>query len=131
MEKIRKRILKIHGTLLVLVGLVMTVLVTIGRLKGFGIFKFLQENQLASIGFFEAFLLAAVLGLFLRHASTLENVKKFNLLAALIHVVLATANIIYWDFYKMVDGEIPGTIATIGHFIFISVEGWAGLSKKM
>jgi hypothetical protein len=32
-------------------------------------------------------------------------------------------NELKWDFYEMVDAEIPGTIATIGHFIFISVEG--------
>lgn len=130
MEIIRKKILKIHGTLLFIVGLVMTVLVTIGRLQGVGIFKFLNENQLASIGFFEAFLLASVLGLFLRSASTLDNVRKFNLLAALIHLVLAFTNIIHWNFYETVDGVLPGTIATIAHFIFVSIEGWAGLNKK-
>ena len=129
MEAIRKKILRIHGTLLVIVGIVMTVMITVGRLQGIGIFKFLHENQLASIGFFEAFLLASVLGLFLLHASTKENVRKWNLLAALIHVVLACTNIIFWNFYEMVDGVIPGTIATIAHFVFIAVESWAGLKK--
>ena len=129
MEAIRKKILKVHGTLLVIVGIAMAVLVTAGRLQGIGIFKFLHENQLASIGFFEAFLLASVLGLFLLHASTKEYVRKWNLLAALIHVVLACTNIIFWNFYETIYGVIPGAIATLAHFVFITVEGWAGLKK--
>ena len=129
MDKLRKKILKIHGTLLVVLGIVMTVQVTVGRLKGIGIFKFLHENPLASIGFFEAFLFASVLGLFLLHASTKENVRQWNLLAALIHVTLASTNIIFWGFYETIDGVIPGTIATIAHFVFIAVESWAGLKK--
>jgi hypothetical protein len=130
MEQIRKKILKAHGILLVVAGTVMTILVFTGRTEGFGIFKFLHESPLASIGFFEAFLLAAVLGLFLIHASTLNNVRKFNLLAALIHLILAFTNILHWNFYEMIDGVMPGTIATIVHFIFVAVEGWAGLNKK-
>ena len=129
MEVIRKNILRIHGTFLVIVGIAMTVMVTVGRKQGIGIFKFLQENQLASIGFFEAFLLVSDLGLFLLNASTQENVRKYNLLAALIHVVLASTNIIFWKFYEMVDGVIPGTIATIAHFALIAVESWAGLKN--
>ena len=125
-HRIENKILKIHGAALCAVGLIFVGLITLGRICGWGIFRFLKENQIASIGFFEAFLLASVLGLFLLSSSTLEKTKNWNYLAATIHLVLAVTNIIFWNFYEVVDGEIPGTIATIFHFVMIGVEGWAG-----
>lgn len=130
MEPTRKKILKVNGTFLFVAGTVMTVFVLLGRYRSIGVFKILHENEIASIGFFEAFLLAAISGLFLRHAASRENVSKFNLLAALVHAALAFTNILNWNFYEVVDGVIPGTIATIIHFVFIGLECWAGFSKK-
>ncbi|MBM4166361.1 MAG: hypothetical protein FJ218_05530 [Ignavibacteria bacterium] len=46
-----------------------------------------------------------------------QNVRRWNMLAALFHVAPAFTNIIYWEFYKVLNIETIRTNATIGRFV--------------
>lgn len=59
----RKRIQRIHGTILILIGMAFTINSTIGTYLGIGNFSFLQENEFALVGLFQAYLLMAIIGI--------------------------------------------------------------------
>lgn len=130
MENIRRKFLRIHGSVLILMGLASTIMTTTGRISGTGPFGFLLQNQMASIGMFEAYLLAAVCGIFLWVGSFQEKVAHWNKMGAVIHIPLFITNIIYWKFYAEVGMEAGGIISTIAHVVLICVESFFGFSKK-
>jgi hypothetical protein len=96
--------------------------VLVGRFEGHGAFRFLRDAPLMSIGFLEAFALATVVGLCLRVAAAAEITWPFNALAALTHAILMTVNVTHWGFYRMIDAEFPGVIATAMHGVLVVVE---------
>jgi len=100
----------------------MAATVLVGRIYAVGLFRFMHQNPIASIGFFEAFLLVAVIGLFLREASTLAVTWRWNVLAAVVHVVCATINVTHWSFYGVNDVEVLGAVATVAHIAVAALE---------
>ena len=129
LDNFRRKFLRIHGTMLFLVGITAAITSLIGKIYGTGPFGFLKANQMVAIGLFEAYLLAAVCGVFLLVGSFQEKVYKWNRMGAIIHVPLFTTNIIFWNFYSEVGMEMGGIISTIAHGILICVESFLGFSK--
>lgn len=121
-SRLENRVLRVHGTVLCIASTGFVGAVLGGRFTGIGPFSFLRETPLASIGFLEAFLLAAVVGLFLRQAATLTRTWPSSVLAAVVHLALGTVNITHWDFFRATDGEVPGAIATVVHFALAGLE---------
>ena len=52
-EETRKNILRIHGSILIVIGIALTVNATIGTYLGVGKFNFLKDNELALVGLFQ------------------------------------------------------------------------------
>ncbi|MES2748294.1 MAG: hypothetical protein V4648_07935 [Bacteroidota bacterium] len=130
MQIIARKFLKIHGILLTLLGVVFAIVTTIGRLIGRGPFAFLQQNEQASVGLFEAYLLIAVCGVILLFGATQVYTPKWNRIAALVHIPLVTTNLLYWDFYAQVGMQTIGIVSTVMHFVLIIVECFFGFKKK-
>src|SRR5215468_10958339 len=51
----RRRLLRVHGTVLTLVALAAAVATTIARVNGIGPFGFLQQNPMAWVGLIQAY----------------------------------------------------------------------------
>ena len=132
MENIRKNILRVHGTLLIVAGIVASIYSTIGMMNGVGFFKFLQTDKIGHIGFFQAYMLAALLGVVLLMGSRQENVRKWNRIGALIHAIIFVVYVIHWNFFSTIEGgEIVLNIGIVFHLVMLSVESYAGfISKK-
>lgn len=127
MEVIRKKILKIHGTVALIAGTGLAIVSTLGMLQGVGVFKFLQENKLGHVGLFQAYALFALIGVVLLMGSRQENVRKWNRVGAIAHGLILLVYVMHWDFFLTIRlGEFMRVGGLFFHGIFFSIESWAG-----
>ena len=131
METIRKYILRIHGTFLMLVGIVASINATLGVQYGMGSYSFLESNKVGYIGLLQAYLLAILTGIVLWTGSYLDNRKNWNRIGCLFHFFIMIVYALYWNFFTTLpSGEITRNIGFTFHIIFFTVELWAGSFTK-
>jgi len=118
----RKRILRVHGTILILIGAALTVNSTIGTYLGVGKFDFLQENEFALVGLFQAYLLMAIIGAALWTGSMSTSVRKFHFIGALAHVPPLVAIIMFWHLFSDMEMTTVAGIGSTFHCLFIGIE---------
>lgn len=122
MDKKARLVLKIHGILLLCAGCSMTIQTVLGHSSGNGLLKFLYQNLFAAIGFFEAYLLAGFTGFLLLLFSGKYYTRRWHLISAGVHIILATTNIIFWEAYAIGNIVKTGYIATAVHLLLITIE---------
>jgi hypothetical protein len=81
----RRRLLRIHGTILALVALAAAVATTIARITGTGPFGFMQQNPMAWVGLFQSYLLMTIIAVLLLLGSGQANARKWDVVGALAH----------------------------------------------
>ena len=81
----RRRLLRVHGTLLTLVALASAVATTIGWRTGTGPFGFMQQNPMVWVGLIQAYLLMTIIAVLLVLGSGQANARKWNVVGALAH----------------------------------------------
>ena len=126
-EETHKRILRIHGAILILVGIALTVNSTLGTYHGVGKFSFLQDNEFALVGLFQAYLLMAIIGLVLWLGATITGIRKFHIIGALAHLPPLAANIMFWHLFSDLGITTLTTIGTTFHCVFIFIETVAAI----
>lgn len=114
--------LKLHGIILLCLGTIMTVQTLLGSFKGKGALAFTYGDALRSVGLFEAYLLAAFCGAMFVMLSGSLYVRRWHLVAALVHLILFTTNILFWRAYALADIVTIGYISTTAHAVFILLE---------
>lgn len=124
MRNSASRFLKIHGIILLLAGSSMAIQTLLAHTAGIGMLKILHGNLFACIGFFEAYLLAALLGALLLFFSGKYYQRQWHMVAAFVHTILACTNIIFWHAYAMGNIVAAGYISTAMHFVFIISESF-------
>lgn len=122
MEKQYKIILRIHGVILLCLGLIMTLQTLLGSFKGIGILKFIEGDALRSVGLFEAYLLAGHSGFIFILLSGKHYKKEWHLLPAAVHLILFATNLIFWKAYALAGIVKIGYVATIAHAWLILLE---------
>ncbi|MBI3502439.1 MAG: hypothetical protein HY063_11670 [Bacteroidetes bacterium] len=131
MELIRKKILKVHGTIAVAAGTGFAIASTIGMMNGIGVFKFLQADKLGHVGLFQAYTLFALIGVVLLMGSRQENVRKWNRVGAAAHALILIVYVIHWNFFPTIEGGLfMRTGGLIFHCVFLTLESWAGFISK-
>jgi len=130
-EKTRKKILRIHGSILIVIGIALTVNSTVGTYIGVGKFSFLQENEFVLVGLFQAYLLMAIIGVALWIGTTTSGIRKFHLIGALAHIPPLVANIMFWHLFSATGMTTLATIGTTFHLLFIGIETAAGISTDV
>lgn len=118
------RFLRGHGLFLAMLGLVLFAATLVGRQKGIGMFRFLQQNTVAAIGFHEAYALIALLGLAISMGAAAAKLAPWHLLAAVVHVFLTTINVIHWSFYAELGMVAAGYASTAAHIVLAGAELW-------
>jgi hypothetical protein len=119
---LRRRLLRIHGTILTLVALTSAVATTLGRVTGAGPFGFMQQNPLAWVGLIQAYLLMTIIAVLLVLGSRDANVRKWNVVGALAHVpplIAALASLAVFEAMGVL-GFLWVAIAF--HTVFLSLE---------
>jgi hypothetical protein len=106
---LRKRILRVHGTLLIVGGTIAGVLSTVGYFTGSGPMPYLHNQYLAHIGLLQAYLLMAVIGGSMLAGSMAADPRPSNRVAAAAHGAILVVYAIHWDNFPKISPE-AGTI---------------------
>ena len=122
MKKYSKLILRIHGTVVILVGTILTVGGWIGWQSGTGVMNMLQAQPIGYIGLFQAYLLMATLGVALWVGSFTENTRPWHVIGFLAHLSPFAANIIFWDMITEYGISHSGIIL---HIVFMLIQSVA------
>ena len=131
MELIRKKILKIHGTVAIVAGTFFSITSTIGMSCGIGPFGMLQENKMGHVGLMQAYMLFALIGVVMIIASRQENVRKWNQIGAFAHILILIVYVIHWNFFPTIEnGEFMRMGGLIFHLTFLTLQSWAGFISK-
>jgi hypothetical protein len=123
----RRRLLRIHGTILTLVALGSAVATTIGRLTGAGPFGFMQQNQMVWVGLIQAYLLMIIIAVLLILGSGQVDARKWNVVGALAHCAPLFAAFSSLSVFK--EMGVFGTVwvPITFHLVFFSLETIAAL----
>ena len=130
-EETRKKILRIHGSILILIGIALTVNSTVGTYLGVGKFSFLQDNEFALVGLFQAYLLMAIIGVALWIGTMNTGIRKLHIIGALAHFPPLAANIMFWHLFSGMGMTTVAAIGTTFHCLFICIETVAGISTSV
>src|SRR5258706_13504264 len=96
----RRWLLRIHGTVLMLVALASAVATTVGWMTGTGLFGFMQQNPLVWVGLIQAYLLMTIIAVLLVLGSSQANARKWNVVGALAHCPPLIAALSSLDVFK-------------------------------
>ncbi|EKO32253.1 hypothetical protein [Leptospira santarosai] len=131
METTRIVILRVHGTLLIAIGFMMSIVSTLG-LYGTGPYSFLSSHNLGHVGLIQAYLLACLTGIVLWMGSHQEgNKKKWNRIGALFHFFILVVYVFHWNFFATLpNGVATRSVGVSFHILFLALEGWAGSFSK-
>lgn len=127
---IRRRLLRVHGTILFLVALAATINLAIAYLFGAGVYGFLQQNPLAWNGLLQAYLLMLIIAGLIWLGAGDVKARRWDVVGALAHLPPLIAVIFTWD---AIQSAGVGTVAIASfafHTIWIAIEIVAALSPE-
>jgi hypothetical protein len=81
----------------------------------------------AGIGFVEAHGLAFIIGVLLLRA---EPLRSWHLAAAAVHLLLGTANLVFWQMFVAADVLAVGYVTTMLHALFVVLQLWAAVAGR-
>jgi hypothetical protein len=120
MTAARRWLLLADGVFLVVVGGVQVVFELLAYYKGVGPYGYIFEESPYAIGWVEAHGLAFIIGVLLLTVAVRDLRRFWHVLAAAVHTLLGTANLVFWNSF-IVFGMVPmGIAATVVHFVLVA-----------
>src|SRR5262245_6885544 len=121
----RRRLLRIHGTILTLVALASAAATTFGWMTGTGPFGFMQQSPLVWVMGAQAYLLMTIIAVLLILGSREAMTRKWHVVGALAHCPPLIVALSSLDVFAAmgVGGLVWVPIAF--HFVFFSLEAFA------
>ena len=118
----RRRLLRIHGTVLVLVAVVSAVATTVGWRTGSGPFGFMQQNPMVWVGLIQAYLLMTIIAVLLVLGSGHANARKWNVVGALAHCAPLVAALSSLEVFKGMGALGFVKVAIAFHLFWFGLE---------
>ena len=87
-----------------------------------------------TIGGFEAHGLAVILGVLLLRAAKLADRRSWHAVGLSVHLLLGTANLMFWSSFLRLDVLMIGVVTTVLHIIFIGAQAaclWANRTTAL
>src|SRR5919108_1515047 len=125
--KFRRRLLRVHGTILTLVALGSAAATTIGRVTGTGPFGFMQQNPMVWVGLIQAYLLMTIIAVLLILGSGQANARKWNVVGALAHCAPLIAALSSLNVFAAMGASGIVWAPITFHLVFLSLETIAAL----
>lgn len=123
----RRRLLRVHGTILTLVALASAVATTFGWMTGTGPFGFMHQTPMVWVMGFQAYLLMTIIAVLLILGSGQANTRKWHVVGALAHCPPLIAAFSSLDvFASMGVGGIVWVPLTF-HIVFLCLEAFAAM----
>jgi hypothetical protein len=123
----RRRLLRIHGTMLTLVALASAVGTTMGWRTGTGPFGFMQQNPMVWVGLIQAYLLMTMIAVLLVLGSGEQNPRKWNVVGALAHCAPLIAALSSLDVFDAMGALGFVWVPITFHIVFLGLETIAAL----
>src|ERR1700704_3720124 len=123
----RRRLLRIHGTILILVALGSAVAITNGWATGTGPFGFMQQNPMVWVGLIQAYLLMTIIAVLLVLGSGDANARKWNVVGALAHCPPLIAALSSLDVFASMGTLGIVRVAIAFHIVWFCLETIAAL----
>jgi hypothetical protein len=123
----RRWLLRIHGTILMLVALGSAVATTVGWMTGTGLFGFMQQNPMVWVGLIQAYLLMTIIAVLLVLGSGQENARKWNVVGALAHCPPLIAALSSLDVFESMGAFGIVRAAITFHFVWLCLETFAAI----
>src|SRR3982074_1751326 len=123
----RRWLLRIHGTILMLVALGSAVATTIGWMTGTGLFGFMQQNPLVWVGLIQAYLLMTIIAVLLVLGSGQPNARQWNVVGALAHGAPLIAALSSLDVFASMGALGIVRVAITFHVVWLCLETVAAL----
>ncbi|MEZ4710143.1 MAG: hypothetical protein R3A44_23265 [Caldilineaceae bacterium] len=117
--KLRKTVMLINGLFLTGMGGAFALFDLWGYYLGSGPLGSIMHNLLYTIGFFEAHALACILGLLLLRARQVDPAPVWHLVGAAIHLLLGSANLLFWPLAVQWQAERPEMVVTTIHALIV------------
>ncbi|HEV3165167.1 MAG TPA: hypothetical protein VGZ22_14165, partial [Isosphaeraceae bacterium] len=123
----RRRLLRIHGTILTLVALGSAVATTFGWMTGTGPFGSMQQNPMVWVGLIQAYLLMTIIAVLLILGSGQANARKWNVVGALAHCAPLIAALSSLDVFAAMGVYGIVWVPITFHIVFLCLETIAAL----
>jgi hypothetical protein len=123
----RRRLLRVHGTILILVALGSAGVTTVGWMTGTGLFGFMQQNPMVWVGLIQAYLLMTIIAALLILGSAQANPRKWNVVGALAHCPPLVAALFSLDVFESMGALGMVRVAIAFHLVWLSLETFAAL----
>lgn len=113
----RRMLLLINGAVLVLVGSIQVTLELFSYYAGEGIYGPLFHSSPYLVGWVEAHGLAALIGIVFVVVGASDEGRRWHVVALCVHLLLGTANIVFWSAFRTFGMVAAGIVATTGHLL--------------
>jgi hypothetical protein len=123
----RRRLLRVHGTILALVALGSAVATTVGWMTGAGPFGFMQQNPLVWVGLIQAYLLMTIIAGLLILGSAEANPRQWNIVGALAHCPPLIAAISSFDVFESMGALAIARVSVAFHVSWLCLETFAAV----
>ena len=123
----RRRLLRIHGTILAVVALGSAVATTIGRITGSGLFGFMQKDPMVWVGLIQAYLLMMIIAVLLILGSDQADSRKWNVVGALAHCAPLIAALSSLDVFESMGALGIVRVSIAFHIVWLCLETFAAL----
>jgi hypothetical protein len=124
---VRRRLLRIHGTILTVVALGSAIATTLGRITGTGLFGFMRQNPMAWVGLMQAYLLITIIAVLLILGSSQANARKWNVVGALAHCPPLIAAVSSLSVFESMGALGMVLVAIAFHIFWLCLETIAAL----
>jgi hypothetical protein len=124
---LRRRLLRVHGVILLLVALANALATTFGRATGTGPFGFMRKDPMVWVGLIQAYLLMAIIAVLLVLGAHETNPRKWNVVGALAHGVPLIAALSSLRVFEAMGALGIVRIAIAFHIVWLCFEGTAAL----
>jgi hypothetical protein len=125
--RFRRKLLRIHGTILTLVALAAAVATTIGFITGTGPFGFMQQNPMVWVMAVQGYLLMAIIAVLLILSSNHADTRKWHVVGALAHCPPLIAAFSSLDVFAPMGVGVVIWIPISFHIVFLCLEAFAAL----
>jgi hypothetical protein len=130
MSTARRRLMLANGVFLVVVGGVQVVFELLAYYGGAGPYGDIFRDSPYTIGWVEAHGLAFIIGVLLLTVAARDGRRFWHVLAASVHTLLGTANLVFWSSFVVFDVVPMGVVATVVHFVLVAAHTTAFLVSR-
>jgi hypothetical protein len=121
----RRTLMIVNGCFLAAVGAVQVVFELLSYFRSGGPYRAIFHKSSYTVGWVEAHGLAVLVGLLFLAVAARDGRRFWHVFAMAVHLLLGTANIVFWHGFTEFGVLPPGIAATIAHGAFVLSHGVA------